>query len=214
MLSRIVPATPTVCPVPLETLRRHAVITNTYDDDLLKAYGVAATELCENFTNRYFLQRSVQWTLSNDRRHQVWPYMNTTQLAYFNTFQHPWLHCPHSAVSIEQFAIGTWGQADTVLVEGTDYEVDTATDPARIHILNFNVFDPNTDHLTVNYTSGYSTDATGVPPALLGAIMMLATRLREGRGDQDTSIWACGAEALLAPYTVIRLGGGNDLHGP
>jgi hypothetical protein len=212
MLSRLIPTTPTVCPVPIEVLRRHAYITGNDSDDMLMIYGTAATELAENATNRYFLQRSIQWTLTPDTRLPIYFSLAVTLQNYFNSYQSPWLHCPHSAVSVDSMAIGAWGQSDTVLTLGQDYLADTKSDPARVQMLTFAEFNPNVDHLTINYTSGYATTGANVPMPIWQAIMLLTTRLFEQRGDQDGALWSSGAEALLAPYMVFQYGGSSDLY--
>jgi hypothetical protein len=225
MISNVYPVTSTICPVPLSMLRRHAAVTNTYDDDLLTLYATVATEIAEKATNRYFLQRAVQWVVTPDTRQTVYFSMAVTLQNYFNTYQRPWLHLPHSAISVDSMAIGTWGVADTVLVEDQDYQLDLSTDPARVRMLSFAEFDPEVDHLTLNYTTGYAPAPTnitgsicytipaGVPLPICQAILLLTTRLREQRGDQDGGLWSCGAEALLAPYTVLQFGGSTDFYG-
>lgn len=215
MLSRVVPMSPTVCPVSLDMLRRHANIDDTDDDDLLQIYGNLATDLAEKATNRYFLQRMVKWTLTADTRQTVYFSMAVTLQNFFNTYQRPWLHLPNSATVVNSFSVGQWGQSLNTLVLGQDYNVDLSTDPARVEMLTFVEFDPNVDHLEVVYTSGYATtpeQLISTHPALAGAVMMLATRMKENRGDQDSDFWRCGAMSLLAPYVSLQFAGMSDLY--
>jgi hypothetical protein len=210
----VTPATPTVCPVPVGLLRRHAYIAQNNYDDLLAIYSTAATEIAEHATNRFFLQRSIKWVLTPDTREPIYFSFAITLQNYFNSFQSPWLHCPHSAVSVDSFSIGAWGspEIDTLLTVGQDYYVDVASDPARVQMLTFDEFDPDVDHLTINYTSGYGATDAEVPMPIKMAIMLLTTKLYEQRGDQDNALWSSGAEALLAPYTVFQFGGSSDLY--
>lgn len=192
-------------------LRRHANITDTDDDDLLQLYGTIATDLAEKATNRFFLQRNVNWILTADTRQTVYFSMAVTLQNFFNTYQRPWLHLPHSATLINSFAVGSWGASDNILTPVQDYNVDLGTDPARLEMLSFVEFDPDVDHLTVNYTSGYGTTNDEVPKPIIGAILMLATYLKENRGDQNSALWDCGAMHLLAPYVVYQFAGMSDL---
>lgn len=212
MLSRVVAASPTECPVDIDMLRRHCKIDGTQDDPLLQAYGTAATEIAENATNRYFLQRSVQWVLTPDTRQTVWFSLAVTLQNYFNTYQRPWLHCPDSAISVDSMSIGNWGEADTVLVLGQDYEVDISTDPARVRLLNFEEFDPEVDHLTINYTSGFGSDPADIPMPIMTAICLLTMKLWEQRGEQETGLWSAAVDSLLAPYVVYQFAASSDLY--
>jgi hypothetical protein len=193
-------------------LRRHANIVQTYNDDLLQIYATAATEIAENATNRYFLQRSINWVLAPDTRQNVYASFAVTLQNFFNSVQRPWLHCPHSAISVGSVILGTWGQADTTLLLGTDYDLDLATDPARIRLTSFGAFQSQVDHLTISYVSGYGTTTETVPTPVRQAIMLLTTRLYQQRGDEIGALWSSGAEALLAPYTVLKFGGSSDLY--
>jgi hypothetical protein len=193
-------------------LRRHAYITGNESDELLTIYGTAATEIAETWTNRYFLQRSIQWTLTPDTRLPIYFSLAITLQNYFNSYQSPWLHCPHSAVTVNSMAIGTWGNADTVLTLGQDYRVDTMSDPARVQMMTFEEFDPDVDHLTIDYTSGYGLTGAQVPMPIWQAIMIMTTKLYEQRGDQDGPVWSSAAEALLAPYAALQYGGSSDLY--
>jgi hypothetical protein len=213
MLSRTTPTTPTICPVPLPILRKHANIVQTYTDDLLLLYATAATEIAESATNRYFLQRQISWVLTTDARQSIYSSLAVTLQNYFNSYMHPWLHCPHSAISVDSVSLGTWGVTpDVTLVQGTDYYADVSTDPARIQLLSFDAFQANVDHLTTTYHTGYGTSAETVPKAIQQAIMLLTTRLYQQRGDEVGALWSSGAEALLAPYTVFQFGAASDLY--
>lgn len=213
MLSRITPATPTVCPVSVDLIRQHAYVDQYYNDNLIMMYSIAATELAENMTNRFFLQRSVQWVISADEKLPIYYGTSANSQNYFLNLYQVWLHCPHSAVSIDSVAIGDWNSdgVDTPLVLDTDYQVDVATDPARIMMLNFDQFDWQHDHVTINYTSGYAATAADVPVPIQIAIMLLTTRMIEAKGDQEAALWSSGAESLLAPYVVNRFGGSSDM---
>ena len=214
MLSRIVPTTPVVCPVPVEYLRRAANIDQTYDDDILLEYGTVATDLIEKATNRFILQRDVNWTLSLDTRATIFYSFSVTLQNYFSYFPQPWLHCPHSAITFNSFSIGNWNVTpDTTLVAGTDYAVDINTDPARIQLLNFGVFNSEVDHLTANYTTGYGTDyesINAVAPGLLTAIKVMTARMYQNR-DTDVELWTPIINSLIGSYTVYQFSGNYDL---
>jgi hypothetical protein len=214
MLSRVVPLTPTVCPVPIEVLRRHIRIDQGEDDELLQIYATAATDIAESACNRFFLQRAVKWVLTPDTRQPIYFSLAVTLQNYFNSYQSPWLHCPHSAVSVDSMSIGIWGQpdADVILTYLQDYNTDVQSDPARVQMLSFEEFDPDVDHLTIGYTSGYGTTPSQIPMAIWQGVLLLTMRLWEQRGEQDGVIWSSGAEALLAPYMALQFGGSSDLY--
>jgi uncharacterized phiE125 gp8 family phage protein len=206
MLSQIT-TTPSICPVNIEILRQHAVLDRTDDDDLLMFYGTSATELAEQFTGRIFLRKQITWTIANDDPASVYPF----GVFLMQRFRQRWIHLPHTATAVTDARFGGWGNADTVLVEGADYQVDLATSPTRLRMVSASAYAYNSNHLSVTYTSGYGTTEDSIPAPIRHAIMVLTTRFREFKGDDPANIWCAAAENLLAPYKIFRFGGPAEM---
>lgn len=205
MLSRIV-TTPSQCPVDIAALRRQARVDHNYDDDLLLTYGQSATELAEEYTGRVFLTKSVTWTIAQDEEPTSRP------VVLMQRYQRDWLHLPHSATSVEAVRIGTTGGEIYALTPGDDYYVDLATEPARIR---FRVGDPywfTTDHITVQYTTGYGPTSADVPAKIKLAILALVTGMNEHRGDTKDVAWCRAVEDLLGGHRMrIRVAAPTDV---
>ena len=95
---------------------------------------------------------------------------------------------------------GQFGVADTVLVLGTDYDVDLVSEPARIHFYT-TVPWYNCDHISVSYVAGYGATAATIPAAIQNACLIATTYLYNNRGGSDSDMPEAFF-ALLSPYRM------------
>lgn len=195
-LSALVPLNRSnVRPVTTSLARLNARIDQGYDDELIEHYIDVATEKLENFLDRALITQTLQYSLVRTTEQNSWP------LAPAPIFILPlgveWVlsHAQGRDIgllmnpvqSVSNVALGQWGEADTVLVEGTDYLVDYTVDPTRVHLINGNNWETRS-HITITYTAGYGSDGTSVPPEIKQAILALVAWLYEHRGDTSEGI--------------------------
>lgn len=91
------------------------------------------------------------------------------------------------------------------------YLADLDLDPARLR-LNWSILselgtvEQPIQHIEVDFTAGYGSDGTKVPPSIISAILQLATFLYERRGD-DGGEMPEFIRSLLWTDRIVTLGG-------
>ena len=202
---------PTAEPVGVPLARQHCRVDQLSDDALIALYITAARTWAEQYLGRALVTQQLSWTLSFNQPPGGYPYLSMplSLLVLPQWFSWP-LMTQQGAVSlpwqpvlsVDEVSYGQWGEADTVLVAGTDYDVDVGS--ARLMIHPGSQVLPN-DHLRVLFTAGYGTDATTIPGPIIAAILLLTAFLYEQRGDISAEMPAA-AQMLLAPYRIVRFG--------
>jgi uncharacterized phiE125 gp8 family phage protein len=186
-------------PVSVDLARLHLRVDQYSDDALIETYITAARTWAEMFLGRALLTQQLAWTLSQDQPPNGAPYLSMPLSLLVLPM---WFQWPQPVISVDQVSYGQWGQTDTVLTAGTDYDADITSARLRIHpgaeVL------PN-DHLQVLFTAGYGVGAASVPGPILTAILVLTAFLYENRGDTPAEM-PTAATMLLTPYRIVRFG--------
>lgn len=196
-------------PVSVDLARRHLRVDHTDEDDLIAAYITGARTWAEGYLGRAMVSQQLRYTISQSAPPGGYPMLSMplSLLVLPMWFQWPLaqqgsLRLPlQPVVSVDDIRYGQWGQADTVLVPDTDYDVDLRAGQLQIHpgsqIL------PN-DHLSVTFTAGYSGNAV-LPGTFVPAILILTAFLYENRGDVAAEM-PKAAEMLLTPHRLVAFG--------
>lgn len=198
---------PSVCPVDINFLVRHARIDNfdDGDEDLLTMYALTATEMIESYLSRYLITRDVTWIASERPETSIyWQQVQPWQWSYF--MKQSVVHLPRPASAVSQVAVGIWGEPDTLLTEDVDYWLDLTTTVGRLRWLSSTYWTAYRDHISVTFTTGYGLTSADVPVSIRHAIALLTTALWENRGDVAPDCWNPGIEALLAAHKLSYYG--------
>jgi uncharacterized phiE125 gp8 family phage protein len=188
-MNSILIAGPAVEPVTLAEMRGFLRLDDTAEDDLVTALVRTARQSVEAASGRLLIAQS--WRLALDR----WPEDRVVSL----------LLSPLVAVDgIRVFSAGGW----PAIVAPALYEVDAASDPARILV------DPAApapgwplQGIEIDVRAGYGTIADAVPAPLRHAIRLLVARWFENRGDGPDLAQPLPIDvlALVAPFRRARL---------
>jgi uncharacterized phiE125 gp8 family phage protein len=155
------------------------------DDDLLYGLIVAARDLCETFTQRAFITQT--WKMVMDAfpgylDHRSGPSQSIRTIASGAWF---WLGTmwgfalPFNPVqAVVSVDYNDQNGTPQTLVQGTDYNVDLVSTPARImpvfsRFWPISQFAPNA--VTVTFKCGYGDDPEDVPQGITTAILMLVS---------------------------------------
>jgi uncharacterized phiE125 gp8 family phage protein len=158
---------PSVSPLSLADAKVHlrvdAVITR--DDDYITALIDAAADVAQMHTNRQFI------TAVYDAFFDSWP---TDSYLYIGK---------NPVQTIDSVKYTDTTGATITLTEGTDYEVDTASEPARVYIKTTPALYDGPAPIAVRFTAGYGNAGTNVPTALIQAMQLLVGNFYEMRQD-------------------------------
>lgn len=152
-------------PVSVVELKAHLRIDADDDteDLLLAAYIAAATQWCEEYNGRKFL--------------------DTTCVEVFDAFPTQFEPRNHPLSSVTSI-VYTDTDGDAQTLDAADYQVDTQSETPRI-VVAYNGSWPDTravpNAVTLTYVAGYGADADDVPQIKRHAILMLAGSLYENR---------------------------------
>jgi uncharacterized phiE125 gp8 family phage protein len=157
---------PTIDPVSLAEQKAHCRVDHTDDDAYLLALITAATNTCESFTGRQFINAT--YTLKLDG----FPATDEIELP----------KPPLSSVTSIAY-IDTAGNSQTVAA--ADYQVDSSSYVGRI-MPAYNAYWPATrdqqyNTVTVTFVAGYGTTAATVPIRLRQGIKVFAATMYEHR---------------------------------
>jgi uncharacterized phiE125 gp8 family phage protein len=195
---------PSVCPVTTQYLRQHTRISNTYDDNMLTQYATVATEMVEHYLSRFLLTQDVVWTVARDQHQNIGASVSWMMPWQWSAITgHNIVTLPRPTTAVNSVTIGLWGETPLVMVEGTDYLVDTTAAVGRIKWLSNAFSNAEKNYLQVDFTTGFSA---GIPAPILHAICLLVTNLYEERGDRPSGVWTPAIESLLAPYRFLYFG--------
>lgn len=205
---------PTVEPVDVPTARKHLRVDHFDDDDLIAMQITAARSWAEMYLGRALAQQQLRWTMSQQQPPPLsTPYVSLplsvliTPMWFNPTLlqqRNGGLELPRQpVVSVDAVSFGVWGQSDTVLTTGTDFVSDPGS--GRL-LINPSSWVYPSDHLQVDFTTGYGSDPTLIPAPVRQAILLITAHLYEHRGDASEEI-PQAAGFLLAPYRLITFGG-------
>lgn len=173
-----------IYPVSSTEVKNHLKVEHTDDDTLIAALIEAATFAAENYCNRSFLPETV-----------------TQYQDSFNTWDRPiYLH-RNPARAITSVKYQDSDNVQQTLVSGTDYLLDSFSEPARVYSLdNWPTTKTIENAVEIIYTAGYD-DAASVPGPIRAAILLIIADLYENREDRPKRL-PSAAEYLLDPYRV------------
>jgi len=144
--------------------KEHLRITHSDDDDYIEAITLAASEWCEEFQRRVYIQREVVDYLDEFPtviRPSKSPLVSVTSLKYYDTD----------------------GSQQTY--SSSNYRVDINTEPGRIteaYNTNWPDIRQMTNSITLTYQAGYAARAD-IPEEIKHAVKLLVGHLYENRED-------------------------------
>lgn len=151
-------------PVTLDEAKAWLKVTNTDDDDLITALITAARAICEGYTSKSFVERTVTAVLRNDLGNIKLPYGPVSNI-----------------------------------VGANDVDGNPVTDLSVTGVFDMRVACPLTDYITVIYQAGFSV----LPKQFETGIKMQLSWMYVHRGDENLSIIAPDAKAVLSPYRSV-----------
>jgi uncharacterized phiE125 gp8 family phage protein len=190
-MSLVIDTEPAVEPVDLAEAKEHLRVDEPDDDSLITNLIVAARKYAEIVTSRALIDQVWLYTLDAFPAGEI--HLPRPPLQDVTTFRY-------------RLESGTWSS----LVEGTDYVVDTSSEPGRV-VLAPNATWP-TDTLypggavELEYPCGYGAAGTDVPGPIRQAMLLMIGHWYENRESvvvgQSTNIVPLSCDALLWPYRI------------
>lgn len=208
MFTRLDYTPPSALPVSVDLVRQHATADDPSDVALFTTYVATAVELVEQYISKFLMPRQATWTLSRDFLNQPYGPVYTYSFvgSVINSWGcNRWIMMPRPATAVASVSFGHWDADVDTLTLGTDYNLDLASYNSRIR---FNRFHHTAAYLQVVFTGGYATPAA-IPPTIISAIMLIATKLKYNRGDGDFDVFSDAVCNLLAPYRTVTFGAQN-----
>lgn len=198
---------PASTPVSRIEFQEHLRLDEGVDITQLSSFIQAATNWAENYTNKFFINRSCQMALDSARELDVnlW---EGTRTGYFNLALSDYIELSAAPVVSVQ-SVKYYADDDTESTwDASNYYVDTFSEPARISLRTGGTYPTDlrkSNGLEINFIAGYGENAFNVPEPIRLAILQYATYLYEHRGDNDDGIVPSSAiKSLLDPYRVLR----------
>lgn len=184
-------------PVTVAEAKAHARVVSYDDDDYIATLITAARERLESDTRKALITQT--WELHLD----AFP----IQLPGFGLYEQTIEKVPLQSITSLTY-IDTEGNEQT-LVEGTDFDVDTVSEPARISPA-FDTLWPSTravmNAVKVTFVAGYGDAASDVPAKARQAMLLLIGHLYENREQvvigTITSVVPEGYVRLIAPLVL------------
>lgn len=190
-------------PVDLEDMKAHLRLTGSEGDAEVVTLTAAARALCEVYTGKVLLTRSIAIFLDS------WPHTRNT--AWWDGVREGAVggeghavRLPVSPVqSVDMIYVHSQdGGAWTLTADHYTYETIggrlslSGVDMGNLRMMNA---------IEIRVTAGYG-DAAAVPSVYKQAIRQLTAHLYTHRGDSgDLALSRCGAAALLAPFREVSL---------
>lgn len=187
----------TVEPVSVEETKRFCRIDDDTDDDLISGLIISARSIIESQTSLALITQTFIWTMSEAPTVGFIPIAAEFDNETFNRL----LDLPRSPVqSIGPITTTASDGTVTALVSGTDYVLNTVSDPGRVQFLNLPPIS-SLSHLSVEFVAGFGATGAAVPAALKTAIKMIVAHLYENRGDVGGE-WPKAIEILVDPFDL------------
>lgn len=177
---------PAYYPITLAELKDHLNVTHTDQDDLIEAYLAAAVSHAEVFTGRAFVNRTLELVL-DAFQDQIEipkpPLVQVNSITYLDS------------------------NGDTqVLVEDTDFAVDTVSQPGWV--VQIDDWPDTLDRInavTIQYVAGYGDDGNSPPTSNTPADIKAAIKLIAGSlyGVRETVI--VGTSVAAVPWSAEQI---------
>lgn len=187
-------------PITLAEAKAFMKISSTFEDDLISALIIAATEQAEQYTGQVFITRTFLGKFSVE-------YISSTEIYPYVKLR----RAPLDTVNTVQISV------DDTFIDESYQEKKPTHGYARI-LFNDSVssFDDIPYPLQINFDAGYG-DASAVPDNIKLALKMYVNFLYRNRGDCIDSS-SCGVlkdnsglppvvRSLLTPYKIIEVYG-------
>ena len=178
----------TVAVITTAEAKAHLKVDVSDDDTLIDNLVKAATQSCEEFTNRYFTETVVtQYSdkMTDTKHLYKSPVSGVTHIKYYNSSN----------------VLTTW--------DGSNYLLDKSSTPARIGLAVDASYPSIADRINaveVKYTVGYGSSASDVPQAIKQAILLTVGNWYQNRQEVVTGTIASqlpkSAQYLLEQYKV------------
>lgn len=203
---------PGVEPLTATEVRTQIRLDDDIDDTLITTLILASRQWAENYTGRYFINRTMRMWLDSfkEKDEPLWEGMRTGpyMVNYMNYIE----IAASPVVSVE--SIKYFNDADEESTWDTgNYYVDTVREPARIVLRDGGSFPTDlrrANGVQINFTAGYGATRTYVPEAVRVAMMQYCAFLYEHRGDFErfpAPTPPAILTQLLQPYKIMRFGG-------
>lgn len=183
---------PTAEPVTLAEAKAHLRYETSDEDALITALIQAAREKVEAHTDRALMVQTVV---------QVYESWNDAITLEDGTQYFELWKCPVQSVASFKY---TKSEDDTVVtIDSTTYIVNTAFEPARLHMKNGECFPSVATEMgtiEIQYQCGYSS-ASDVPAAIKQAMLLMISHWFENRQDHVKNM-PFASECLLRPYKI------------
>lgn len=201
----VIKTAPAEEPVTLTELKAQLRIDGSTEDAILAIYLQAAREWAESYTRRAFITQT--WTLWLDNfpfgRSPKW--WDGVVDAHINTLNEGARDIVLPRPKLQSVThLKTYGD-DNTATTFTGYIVDAASESGRIVLKNSETWPTNLragNAIEIEFVCGYGA-AAAVPMAIKTAILQVATKLYECRGDMAESDFPTTAKLLLNPYKVL-----------
>lgn len=196
-------AAPVAEPVDLATIKTHLRISDDAQDDDLAVLAQTARILCEGYTGKVLVARTLALFMDQWPRHPNsawWDGVREGSVAD----QSDTLRLPLSPVQqIEAIYLHDAGGGARIVAQN-EYSFDPLG--ARLSIADGHVTGlRHMNGIEIRLVAGYG-DAAAVPLVYKQAIRQLTAYLYANRGDGgDVALARCGAAALLAPFREVSL---------
>lgn len=205
---------PLIFPVSKDEVKAQIGLNDSYQDSFIETLIAAATDFCENYLGRKFIDQEL--TLYLDK----WIY-ETNDLFWNGTIQAPesiltgrgwveldWRPCQ----SITEITTFDRTNNETIY-DSSNYMLDNNDDDmlSRIWLNEGSVLPSNirvVNGYKVRYRAGYGTAASDVPAMIRQSIIMMVAFMFENRGDcsdMGQSFIGSGVADLLNTYKTLKI---------
>lgn len=198
-------------PVSLAEAKAHLRIVHDSDDTVITAHITAARQMCEQYTGRAFINRTLKLYLDQWAGSSLSGWWDGVVEAADTGLADAVLTLPKPPLQ-SVTAIRMYDTAgSTAEFSASSYLVDAVSQPGRI-VLADGAAPPSplrkVNGIEVEFIAGYGASASSVPQALRQAVLQLVAYLYENRGDVAAAgLQASGAAQLLRPYRLTGIGG-------
>ena len=198
---------PTIEPVTLTELKASLRVTSSAEDALLSQYITDARLIVERITGRKLINQTITAYYTGMGATCSGEWWSGTRVAsekiLYGTQRLELEFAPvQSVTSLE--AVET-DNSETAIAS-TEYYLDNYDDDMRSVIRPVTYISSgsrNENNVKAVYVAGYGANASDVPSAIRRAIIVLAGKLYENRGDCGEQCQAdLGLSGLLSPYTI------------
>jgi uncharacterized phiE125 gp8 family phage protein len=194
MAALVVETPPNTEPVSLDEAKNFLRVTNDNDNDLITGLIVAAREYCEMFTSRSFVNKGYRQSLDAP------PYFTDSMVsqqsyppAYYALPQYATTLWNYSqmiklmrspVVSVDSIKYTDTNNAEQTLSAGSDFVVDTDSEPGRIFPKPGQYWPPVAyvpNAFRIHFTAGFGDDSSDVPQCVRAAMLQLIGNWNENR---------------------------------